>query len=63
MDTFLQTWKYLIGEIKDSPRITLFMAVPTIYVKLLQYYDDKLKENSRKIKEKCAELRLMISGW
>jgi len=55
----------------DIPRITdevilgtfnLFMAVPTIYVKLIQYFDSIDQARVKKICEGFASMRLMISG-
>jgi len=55
----------------DVPRITdeiiagtfnVFMAVPTIYVKLIQYFDSIEQDRVRKICDGFASMRLMISG-
>lgn len=42
--------------------ITVFMAVPTIWVRLIQYFDTHLAENPRPAAEAAAKLRLAISG-
>jgi len=55
----------------DVPRITdeiiagtfnVFMAVPTIYVKLIQYFDSIEQDRVSKICDGFASMRLMISG-
>jgi malonyl-CoA/methylmalonyl-CoA synthetase len=55
----------------DVPRITdeiiagtfnVFMAVPTIYVKLIQYFDSIEQERVKKICDGFSAMRLMISG-
>lgn len=55
----------------DIPKITseivadtysVFMAVPTIYVKLIQYFDSIDQEQVRKICDGFARMRLNISG-
>ena len=38
------------------------MAVPTIYVKLIEEYDNFSFIEKSKIKESCKKLRLMVSG-
>jgi len=42
--------------------ITLFMAVPTIFVKLLSYWEEANFEDQVKMSEACSKLRLMVSG-
>lgn len=42
--------------------ITLFMAVPTVYVKLIAYWDEASTEEQRKMSEAGSKLRLMVSG-
>lgn len=42
--------------------ITLFMAVPTIYVKLIEYWEAADKDRQRKMTIACKKLRLMVSG-
>lgn len=37
--TVLQVWNYLIEPPTRGPRINVYMAVPTIYAKLVQHYD------------------------
>ena len=42
--------------------ITLFMAVPTIYVKLIAAWDRASPERRAGLSQACARLRLMVSG-
>ncbi len=42
--------------------LTLFMAVPTIYVKLIAAWETASKERQQIMSEGCAKMRLMISG-
>ena len=41
---------------------TLFMAVPTVYVKLISYWDEASPEEQGKMSEACSKLRLLVSG-
>jgi len=45
-----------------SGRITLFMAVPTIYAKLIAAWESASPEHRADLTEACARLRLMVSG-
>ncbi len=45
-----------------SRSITLFMAVPTIYVKLIAAWDAASPERRAELSQACARLRLMVSG-
>src|ERR1019366_417982 len=40
----------------------LFMAVPTVYVKLIAAWDAAPPERRATLSEACAKLRLMVSG-
>ncbi|MEH2035338.1 acyl-CoA synthetase [Nostoc sp.] len=42
--------------------LTLFMAVPTIYVKLIAAWETASKERQKSMSEGCAKMRLMVSG-
>ena len=42
--------------------LTLLMAVPTIYVKLIAAWDDATPEHRASMRQACAKLRLMVSG-
>jgi malonyl-CoA/methylmalonyl-CoA synthetase len=43
-------------------RITLFMAVPTVYNKLIAYWDAAPWACQKAMSEACSRLRLMVSG-
>jgi len=45
-----------------SGSLTLFMAVPTIYAKLLATWDAASAERRQVLSRKCAGMRLMVSG-
>jgi malonyl-CoA/methylmalonyl-CoA synthetase len=47
-------------EAEDGP--TLFMAVPTIYAKLAQHWDEADPTRRARLSAGCARLRLMVSG-
>ena len=51
-----------VWKILASKRLTLFMAVPTIYYKLISYWDDLSKQEQNRLSEAAAKLRLMVSG-
>ena len=59
MDRFdaAQAWQMFI----DLP-LTLFMAVPTIYSRLIQHYDASPPEQQRAYRAACNKFRLMVSG-
>jgi malonyl-CoA/methylmalonyl-CoA synthetase len=42
--------------------ITLFMAVPTIYEKLIKVWEEASQEEQRIMSEACSKMRLMVSG-
>jgi len=42
--------------------VTLFMAVPTIYARLIRAWDEAGQERQRKMSEGCRQLRVMVSG-
>jgi malonyl-CoA/methylmalonyl-CoA synthetase len=42
--------------------ITLFMAVPTIYVKLIEAWEKAGPAEQKRMSEGCCKLRLMVSG-
>jgi malonyl-CoA/methylmalonyl-CoA synthetase len=42
--------------------LTLFMAVPTIYVKLIAAWETATKELQKSRSQSCAKMRLMVSG-
>ena len=42
--------------------LTLFMAVPTIYVKLIAAWEKATREEQQVLSKACAKMRLMVSG-
>ena len=42
--------------------LTLFMAVPTIYVKLISFWEKASPERQKAMSAACSKLRLMVSG-
>ena len=50
-------WDSIAGE-----SLTLFMAVPTIYVKLIAAWEAASPERRRVLSQACSRLRLMVSG-
>lgn len=42
--------------------LTLFMAVPTIYVKLIAAWETASEDRQRAMSDACAQMRLMVSG-
>ncbi|XP_054026286.1 malonate--CoA ligase ACSF3, mitochondrial [Dryobates pubescens] len=56
-------WKRLLSS--EAPRISVFMAVPTIYAKLIEYYDKNFSQPQVQafVHAFCQEnIRLMVSG-
>ena len=52
-----KVWSILI-----SGRLTLFMAVPTIYYKLISFWEDAPSKAQAKMSDAASKLRLMVSG-
>lgn len=50
-------WDHIAGG-----RITLFMAVPTIYAKLIAIWESASPARRANLTQACARLRLMVSG-
>ncbi|TPX55964.1 hypothetical protein PhCBS80983_g04898 [Powellomyces hirtus] len=46
----------------DKRDLSVFMAVPTIYSKLIQHYETMSSEQKAKAREACSQFRLMVSG-
>ena len=46
----------------SSGDLTLFMAVPTIYSRLVRYWEDQDASLQRRLSEGASRLRLMVSG-
>ncbi|XP_072278735.1 malonate--CoA ligase ACSF3, mitochondrial isoform X2 [Pyxicephalus adspersus] len=58
-----KVWEHFLS--RDIPSINVFMAVPTIYSKLIEYYDRHLYSPHNKdfVRAVCQEkIRLMVSG-
>ncbi|NXF10917.1 ACSF3 synthetase, partial [Smithornis capensis] len=56
-------WKKLLSS--EAPRVSVFMAVPTIYAKLMEYYDEHFSQPQVQdfVRAFCQEnIRLMVSG-
>ncbi|KAJ7396325.1 acyl-CoA synthetase family member 3, mitochondrial [Pitangus sulphuratus] len=56
-------WKKLLSS--ESPRVSVFMAVPTIYAKLMEYYNEHFSQPQVQdfVRAFCQEnIRLMVSG-
>ncbi|MBV1883892.1 MAG: acyl-CoA synthetase [Pseudomonadales bacterium] len=52
-----EVWRRFIKK-----NYTLFMAVPTIYVKLAKVWDSAAENKQQSMSEACRKMRLMISG-
>lgn len=52
-----ETWRVL-----ESGRLTLFMAVPTVYARLIAAYDAAPSEQQARMSAGCRGMRLMVSG-
>ncbi len=52
-----KTW----GRFIESP-LTVFMAVPTIYRRLIAAWEDAAPERQQQMSDACRRLRLMVSG-
>jgi malonyl-CoA/methylmalonyl-CoA synthetase len=51
-----------VWSVIESGRLTVFMAVPTIYARLIQAYDAADPERRARMSAGCAAMRLMVSG-
>ncbi len=51
-----------VWKIIESGRLSLFMAVPTIYYKLISFWEHAPEERQKKMAESASKLRLMVSG-
>ena len=51
-----------VWNVIKSGRLTLFMAVPTIYYKLISFWEKATSEEQKKMSETAFKLRLMVSG-
>ncbi|XP_015122402.1 acyl-CoA synthetase family member 3, mitochondrial [Diachasma alloeum] len=60
-------WTHLLGiNLQNSERCNMFMAVPTIYMKLIQEYEQLFSKNAKMkeyVQTVCStKIRLMVSG-
>lgn len=51
-----------VFEIFNNKQVNVFMAVPTIYYKLIAYWDTLTSDQQKEIKRSLETFRLMISG-
>jgi malonyl-CoA/methylmalonyl-CoA synthetase len=51
-----------VWDIIKSGRLTLFMAVPTIYYKLIAFWEKASEKHQEELSEAASKLRLMVSG-
>ncbi len=51
-----------VWQIIKSGRLTLFMGVPTIYFKLISYWDEAPLTEQKLLSKAASKLRLMVSG-
>jgi malonyl-CoA/methylmalonyl-CoA synthetase len=52
-----ETW-----EVIETGRLSLFMAVPTVYRRLIAAYDEASPERRQRMTSGCRRMRLMVSG-
>ncbi|KAJ3174090.1 Acyl-CoA synthetase member 3, mitochondrial [Geranomyces variabilis] len=52
-------WERFMSKQRD---LTVFMAVPTVYAKLLQHYDTMSPDQQSDARDACRQFRLMVSG-
>jgi acyl-CoA synthetase (AMP-forming)/AMP-acid ligase II len=53
-------WNRWLSE--RLPQVTLFMCVPTVYARLIAYYDSALTTQSVAVAQACQKFRLQICG-
>jgi len=51
-----------VWQVFQSKRLTLFMAVPTIYYKLITHYESAIAEQQLQMRQSFSGMRLMVSG-
>jgi malonyl-CoA/methylmalonyl-CoA synthetase len=51
-----------VWAILQSGRLSLFMAVPTIYYKLITFWESSTPSEQKKMSEATSKFRLMVSG-
>lgn len=52
----------LVFEIFKKEEVNVFMAVPTIYFKLIAFWEQASEEEQQKLSDVLAKFRLMVSG-
>ena len=52
----------IVGDRISDGDLTLFMAVPTIYVKLITAWENADPQRQKRISAGCSKMRLMVSG-
>lgn len=52
----------VVWDTIKSGRLSLFMAVPTIYYKLISFWDEATSEEQKELSAAASKLRLMVSG-
>lgn len=62
-----EVWKHLLHLDKSKPPVSIFMAVPTMYVKLIEHYEQHLRGNKETAPEVVQKvfsenIRFVISG-
>ncbi|XP_060518865.1 malonate--CoA ligase ACSF3, mitochondrial-like [Cylas formicarius] len=60
-----KVWSYLLNETGDlnKKKVTVFMAVPTVYAKLIEEHDKFTQQEKDKVKRMLENnVRLMVSG-
>ncbi|XP_018579732.1 acyl-CoA synthetase family member 3, mitochondrial [Anoplophora glabripennis] len=60
-----EVWSHLLGtnETLSNVDVSVFMAVPTIYSKLIDYYEKNLKGKKEDVRNRLkSKVRLMVSG-
>lgn len=51
-----------VWSLFEKKEINVFMAVPTIYYKLITYWDNQVLDRQKELSRACAHFRLMVSG-
>jgi malonyl-CoA/methylmalonyl-CoA synthetase len=51
-----------VWERFEGSDLTLFMAVPTIYVRLIAAWESAAREQQKRMSKACAKMRLTVSG-
>lgn len=51
-----------VWDLFTKGQLTLFMAVPTIYYKLIKHYEESTADEKKRYSESCRSFRLMVSG-